>query len=96
MEIGIREFKDRLSEILHRASAGEEITVTLHGQPLCQIAPAKPSELNLPDYLLKAAAEGSVQLPTTSGLQQISRFNGMRSKKSSLELLQESRKERSF
>jgi prevent-host-death family protein len=96
MEIGIREFKDRLSEILHRASAGEEITVTLHGQPICQIAQAKPSELNLPDYLLKAAAEGSVQLPTTSGLQEITRFNGKRSKKSSLELLQESRKERSF
>jgi len=96
MEIGIREFKDRLSEILHRASAGEEITVTLHGQPLCQIAPAKPAEISLPDYLIKAAADGSVQLPTTSGLQKITRFQGKRSKKSSLELLQESRKERTF
>lgn len=36
MEIGIRELKDRLSEILHLAHAGEKITITHHGRPLAR------------------------------------------------------------
>ena len=49
MEVAVRDLKDRLSEYLHRAAAGEDVVVTSHGRPIvrmtaiCQ-AQAKESE----------------------------------------------------
>ena len=37
MEVAVRELKDRLSEFLRRAQAGEEILVTSHGRPIVRI-----------------------------------------------------------
>lgn len=37
MEVGVRELKDRLSEYLHRAEAGEEIVVTSHGRAIVRM-----------------------------------------------------------
>ncbi len=39
MKISVRELKDRLSECLRRAQAGEEITVTSHGKPVARLGP---------------------------------------------------------
>lgn len=94
MEIGIRELKDRLSEILQRAGSGEEIIVTHHGQPLCQIAPIEPSPFELPDFLKRAAAEGWLKPATTSGFKKIRRFTAKKGSPSSEELLREGRRDR--
>ena len=37
MHVAVREFKDRLSELLRRAEAGEEIVVTSHGRPVARL-----------------------------------------------------------
>jgi prevent-host-death family protein len=41
--VGIRELKNRLSELLHRASDGERITVTDRGRPVAVIGPPEAS-----------------------------------------------------
>ena len=57
MEIGIRELKDRLSEILQRAHQGEQITITNHGQPLCLLSPVNVEEIKQSEFLKRAVAE---------------------------------------
>jgi prevent-host-death family protein len=43
-EIGVREFKDSLSQVLHDVSKGEDVRITLRGQPLAYLVPAnRPS-----------------------------------------------------
>jgi prevent-host-death family protein len=39
MHIAVRELKDRLSELLRCAEAGEEIVVTAHGKPVARLGP---------------------------------------------------------
>jgi len=41
MEVAVRELKDRLSELLRKAEAGEEIVVTSHGRPIARILPVE-------------------------------------------------------
>jgi prevent-host-death family protein len=94
MEIGIRELKDRLSEILHRANSGEEITITHHGRPLCQISPVETSEFHLPEYLLRAAVEGWLKPATTSGFKNIQGFIPKSGAPSSEEVLRAGRRDR--
>jgi len=94
MEIGIRELKDRLSEILHRANNGESITITHHGQPLCQIEPLLSNEFVLPDYLKEAAVEGWLKPATRSGLKKIKGFKPKNASPTSTEILREMRRER--
>jgi len=37
MDVAVRDLKDRLSEYLRRAQAGEEIVVTSHGRPIVRM-----------------------------------------------------------
>jgi prevent-host-death family protein len=39
-EIGVRELRSRLSSVLHRVEDGEQIRVTVRGQPVADIVPA--------------------------------------------------------
>lgn len=39
-EYGTFEAKNKLSELLDRVEAGEEITITRHGKPVARLAPA--------------------------------------------------------
>ncbi len=39
-EVGVRELKNSLSELLRRAARGERVRVTAHGRPLADIVPA--------------------------------------------------------
>ena len=94
MEIGIRELKDRLSEILHRANAGEDVIVTHHGQPLCQITPIETTDHQIPDFLKKAAAEGWLIPATTSGLKKIQGFKPKKSGPTTEEVLRAGRRDR--
>ena len=48
MNVTVAEMKANLSEILRKAAAGEEITVTRHGKPHAKIGPDKPKAGKLP------------------------------------------------
>jgi len=39
MEISVKNAKNQLSELLHRAEAGETVVVTRHGKPVADIVP---------------------------------------------------------
>jgi len=39
--VGAYEAKTRLSELLERVEAGEEITITKHGAPVARLVPVK-------------------------------------------------------
>ena len=94
MEIGIRELKDRLSEILHRAQAGEKITVTHHGRPLCEISPTEVIQVKRPAYLTKGIQEGWLTPAKGHTLQAMTPIKPRKTGKSTTELLRESRAER--
>lgn len=96
MEIGIREFKDRLSEILQRANQGEQITITNHGQPICLLSPVKVEEIKRSEFLERAIAEGRVRPATRTSLNKIKRIVPRKAGPTSTEILMESRRERRF
>lgn len=39
--IGIYEAKSKLSELVERAEAGHEVTITRHGRPVAKLVPAR-------------------------------------------------------
>lgn len=41
MNISVKEAKNRLSELLHRAEAGETVVLTRHGKPVADLTPHK-------------------------------------------------------
>jgi len=94
MEIGIRELKDRLSEILHRANAGEKITITHHGRPLCEISPTETVQVKRPAYLTKGIEEGWLTPAKAHTLQAVTPIKPRKTGKSTTQLLRESRAER--
>lgn len=94
MEIAIRELKDRLSEILHRANAGEKITITHHGRPLCEISPTEVIQVKRPAYLTKGIEEGWLTPASGHTLQPMTPIKPRKTGKSTTELLRESRAER--
>lgn len=93
MEIGIRELKDRLSEILHRANAGEKITITHHGRPLCEISPTEVIQAKRPGYLTKGIEEGWLTPAKGHTLRAMTPIKPRKAGKSTTELLRESRAE---
>lgn len=94
MEIGIRELKDRLSEILHRANAGEKITVTHRGRPFCEISPVKVVRVRRPAHLTKGIEEGWLTPATEHVLQNMKPIRPTKTGKTTTRLLRESRAER--
>ena len=63
-EIGVRELKANLSQVLHRIEEGEEVRVTLRGRHIADLVPAgsKRSLLDLRDLI----SEGRVTPPSRS------------------------------
>lgn len=57
MDIPVTQAKARLSELMRRAQAGEEIVLTRHGKPAARIVPAAPP----PDQRARRALIASVQ-----------------------------------
>jgi prevent-host-death family protein len=45
-KIGLFEAKQKLSELVERASRGEQIAITRHGKPLAVIGPAQEKRLD--------------------------------------------------
>ena len=62
MQVGIRELKARLSELVERAAEGETIRITDRGKLKAELSP--PSARS---RLEQAIAEGRVTPPKTSG-----------------------------
>jgi prevent-host-death family protein len=62
MQVGVRELKARLSKILARAQAGEEIEVRSHSKPIARIVGIPPAGGHLPDGLRRLAAAGGLTL----------------------------------
>lgn len=56
MDIPVTEAKARLTELVRRAEAGEEIVLTRHGKPAARIVPAAP-----PDQRARRALIDSVR-----------------------------------
>lgn len=57
MDISVTEARARLSELMRRAEAGEEIVLTRHGKPVARIVPASPQ----PDERVRRALIASIQ-----------------------------------
>ena len=96
MEIGIREFKNRLSEILQRANEGEQITITNHGEAICLLSPVKHEEIKRPAYLERAIAEGRVRPATRTSMSQSTPIKPRKSGPTTTELITQSRRELRF
>ena len=96
MEIGIREFKDRLSEIVHRAHQGEQITITNHGQVICMLSPVKVEEIKRSAFLERAIAQGRVRPATRASLSKSTPVKPRKAGPTTTQILMESRRERKF
>ena len=64
MEVGILEAKNRFSELVERAAAGEPITITRRGEPMVALVPArrKPTRTEL-EALMQEVRESRKRLP---------------------------------
>ena len=60
-EIGVRELKATLSEVLRRVSRGEQVRVTVRGRPVADIVPAGASADD--EALRELVARGRVVPP---------------------------------
>lgn len=63
MEVSIRELKNRLSEYLKRARAGEDVVITSHGQAVARLIPVPTESGDAP-----APAELQRRLRTIPGI----------------------------
>ncbi|MEY4959661.1 MAG: Antitoxin Phd YefM, type toxin-antitoxin system [Actinomycetota bacterium] len=91
MEIGTRELKYRLSEILHLAKSGEKITITMHGEPICEITPVNKAIKKLPAYLESAIQSGLVSPAKSSKRADVTPIKSKKSGASTTKLLMDSR-----
>ena len=57
--VGVREFRDHLSQYLERVKAGETLTITEHGRPIARIAGSSK-----PPRLLELIARGEATAAT--------------------------------
>jgi prevent-host-death family protein len=83
MEVGIRELKAHLSELLGRAGAGESIVITDRGRPVARLVP-----FSADSAVDRGIDEGWIEAPRRSGLGPADRH---RSTISVLEVLDEDR-----
>jgi len=64
-KVGAREFKNRQSHYMRRASKGETLIVTARGKPLVQVGPVLPdvsADEKLEAKLRELAAQGHIRL----------------------------------
>lgn len=62
MNVGIRELKAHLSDYVHRAAAGEVVTITDRGRPVARLQACDPhgATKERPESIRKLIAEGRV------------------------------------
>jgi len=73
--VGIKELKNRLTQYLRQAKAGEEVMVTERGRPiaLIQAIQSVSRPVSLEARLAKLAAQGLVTLPVHKPLKRVRR-----------------------
>lgn len=58
--ITVRQLRNEVSEIIRRAEAGEEMTVTVNGRPAARVVPLSTRPRSLPwDVIQAAIGEGA-------------------------------------
>ena len=62
-EIGVRELKATLSEVLRRVAAGEPVRVTVHKRPIADILPVPAGDAD--ERMRTLVAEGRLSPPST-------------------------------
>lgn len=53
MQVGVLEARNRLSELLERAAAGEEVVITKHGRPYVEWRSARPTTADVERLLTR-------------------------------------------
>ncbi len=71
-EVGVRQLKASLSEMLRLARHGERIRVTVHGRPVADIVP--PGAMPGNDRLRSLVAQGRLTLPERPRPQRVPRL----------------------
>jgi prevent-host-death family protein len=90
----ISEAKAKLSALLDRVKAGEEITITDRGKPVARIVPVPPADVDWDERLERLAREGVIRLPRKElDVQAFLARPLVRSRESVLEALLEERRE---
>lgn len=90
MDVGIREFKARLSHYVRAARSGERVVVTERGRPVAHLIPAAPQAGSpIPPSLADLIAQGRVTAPSLAS--QWSPVSGARASRSVAEILDEDR-----
>ncbi len=57
MDMSITEAKAKLTELVRRAEAGEEVVLTRNGAPVARIAPLEPRRRKTPEEMMAAIRE---------------------------------------
>lgn len=55
-EIPQRELRNNVSDVLRRAEAGEQFTITVSGRPVAELGPVRSARLGTPDALARILA----------------------------------------
>lgn len=66
MEVGVKEVRNNLSDLLKRVEAGEQVIITRRGHPIARIIP-EPSDLpplNLGEFRKSVSDDGGSLLKT--------------------------------
>lgn len=71
MEISLSDAKARLTDLVRRAEAGEEVVLTRHGQPTVRLAPIAPvpngeSRRAIIERIAKRAADKALSGPSAA------------------------------
>lgn len=67
MRISVTEAKGQLTELVRRAEAGEEVTLTRHGHPAVRLVPVKAAPDRKSRRALLAAARASAAAKANAG-----------------------------
>jgi prevent-host-death family protein len=69
MLVGVRDLRNRTSHVIDAVKAGEQVTLTVHGEPIADIVPHRRRTRWLSgEHLLNALAERSADAKLTEEL----------------------------
>jgi prevent-host-death family protein len=69
--VSLADAKARLSELIARAQAGEEIVVTRHGEPVARIVPVRPPKQAIPSMAAFRATMTRMRTPSAKLIRQL-------------------------
>jgi prevent-host-death family protein len=69
MKVGVRDLRNRTSEVVDAVKAGEQVTLTVHGEPVADIVPYRRRVRWLSgEYLRTQLAEHAADAPLSDEL----------------------------